>query len=129
VGGWAKWSFEPVGPPNIDVRKSDSLISPYTGVCEFTLAKYYTALHKSAEEARADDKFVGEEESKHRHTYAFQDGHWVPTLRQYYYSVLDKWYDCDECNVRTGEPFGDIDGCWEPEAKHHLKPCSEAMRR
>lgn len=124
-GGWVKWHFEPVGTPSIDVRKTDSLISPYAGVCEFTLAKYFTALHKSAEEAQADDKFVGSSESKHRHTYAFQEGHWVPISRQHYDSHFKSWFDCDECNVHTGAPFDDIDGCWEPDAKHHLKPCNE----
>jgi hypothetical protein len=87
-GGWVKMRFEPVGVPNIDVRKTDSLISPYIGVCEFTLARHYTAFHPSREAAQADDQLVNGGETKHKHTYAFQDGHWVPTLRQNYDAFL-----------------------------------------
>lgn len=101
-GGWAKEYFEPLPDAGIDVRKTDSLVSPYMGVVEFTLITRYTTFHKTRTEAEADNNFVQTRQTKHRHTYAYQDGSWVPKTRQNCLPMLDEWYECNE-----------YDGCWE----------------
>src|SRR5580658_2587761 len=45
TGGWVKRYFEPNEDYSIDVRRTDSLVSPYIGVCEFTLTLQMTAYH------------------------------------------------------------------------------------
>jgi hypothetical protein len=85
----------------------------------------WTSVHKTEEEARKDNNFVYVSTTKHRHTYGFQEGHWVPTLRQFYEPALNEWFNCDECSTRTGEPFNDSKGCWEPDTKHPVKGCNE----
>lgn len=125
VAGWVRGYYLPDRNYNIDIRSTDSLISPYTGICEFTLVSHWTDFHKTKEEAERDDNFIRVESDKHRHTYAFQDGHWVPTLRQYYWPFEHEWLNCDECIVKTGEPLNDPEGCWEPNAKHPVTACAE----
>ncbi len=106
-GGWAKIYFEPSGDSSIDVRKTDSLVSPYMGVLEFTLIKHFTAFHKTRAEAEADNSFTQSTEARHRHTYASQDGTWVPKSRQNYVAILNEWSDCEQPS----------DGCLEEDAK------------
>lgn len=122
-GGWVNEQFQPAGEPSIDVRRTDSLISPFAGTCEFTLVRSRTDFHSSESDAKSDGSFDHTDSTKHRHSYAYQDGHWVPVSREHFFPSLNKWYDCDECNTTSGAPLGDIDGCWEPGAMHHLKPC------
>jgi len=119
--GGVKADFEPDQNYSIDVKTTDSLISPYIGVCEFTMMIRTTAVHTTIEEAEKDNNFIHVETLKHRHTYAFQEGHWVPTLRQNYWDYYHEWHSCDECNA--GEPKNDIHGCWELDAKHPVTEC------
>jgi len=50
-GGWAKEYFAPDSHYGIDVKATDSLISPYSGVCEFTMTRRWTAYHATKEDA------------------------------------------------------------------------------
>jgi hypothetical protein len=113
-GGWAKEIYHPVGEPSLDIKKTDSLISPYVGICEFTLRREVTAFHKTKEEAFKDNTFVQSVDAHHRHRYAFQSGKWVPKVREYGSPGEDKWYDCNEV-VSFGENAGEqnLFGCWE----------------
>lgn len=124
-GGWAKLEFRPEPDYKIDVTATNSLLSPYAGVCEFTMVRRWTDFHATKEEADKDGNLIHSSSMKHRHTYAFQDGRWVPTLRQNHESFLNKWFNCDACNVKTGEPLDDPEGCWEPDTKHPVKTCEE----
>lgn len=94
-GGWSRQYFEVDPEFSIDVRKTDSLISPYLGVAEFLLTMHYTAFHKTQAESEADHSFVQSMSMKHRHTYAYQDGAWALKSREEYNSTLGGWYDCD----------------------------------
>ncbi len=97
----------------IDVQKTTSLVSPYVGTLEFQLVQHFTAFHKTRKEAESDSDFVGSRAVTHRHTYAYQDGMWVPKIRKYVGYSGDT-YDCDEV-VNTGENAGqrDLNGCLE----------------
>jgi hypothetical protein len=94
-GGWSRQYFEVGSEYGIDVRKTDSLISPYVGVAEFALTMHYTAFHKTQAEAEADHRFVQSMSMEHRHTYAYQDGAWALKSREEYSSAAGKWWDCD----------------------------------
>jgi type II secretory pathway pseudopilin PulG len=121
--GWAKEYFAPDSNYGIDVKATDSLISPYSGVCEFTIMRRWTAYHVTKEDAEKDNNFINAQSVKHKHTYAFQEGRWVPSGRQYHSDFPYKWYDCDLCQ-KTGEPLVfDVMGCWEPDAKHPVIEC------
>jgi len=113
-GGWAKEVYRPIGEPSIDIKKTDSLISPYVGICEFTLRRDMTAFHKTKEEAAKDNKFIQSVDAYHRHRYVYQSGKWVPKTREYRSLEEDKWYDCNEV-VSFGENAGEqnLFGCWE----------------
>jgi hypothetical protein len=114
-GGWVKEYYEPEPEYSINAERTSSLISPYVGSLDFVLVRHYTDFHKTREEAVADSNFVKHDSAKHRHTYAYQDGKWVPKVRKFYYGwPLDKWFDCDKV-ITEGENSGakDIQGCLE----------------
>ncbi len=119
--GWRKMTYAPKGDPSIDVRKTDSLISPYLGTCEFTLVGSATAFHPTEAQARTDTTMNEVTANDHRHSYAFQDGHWVVKKREA--KMFNDWYSCDQCNTNTGKYLGDIHGCWEQDTKN-LTSCS-----
>lgn len=103
--GWKKVKHE-VGEYSIDVRRTDSLISPYVGVLQFSLKFYITASHPTREEAERDVAFKILGSSTHEHTYVFQDEQWVIKLRKHRIDGMVKlgmmdWYECDR-----------NDGCW-----------------
>lgn len=113
-GGWAKEVYRPLGEPSIDIKKTDSLISPYVGICQFTLRADRTAFHKTKEEAAKDSKFVDSIDRDHRHRYAYKSEKWVSTAREYHTQVderidLGEWYDCNE----VVDSCGNLYGCWE----------------
>jgi hypothetical protein len=97
----------------IDVQKTASLVSPYIGKLEFQLVQHFTTFHKTRKEAESDSAFVRSRAVIHKHTYAYQDGRWVPKVRKYVGYNSDM-YDCDEV-INTGENAGerDLNGCLE----------------
>jgi hypothetical protein len=117
-GGWAKSYYRPdQRSASIDVQKTASLVSPYMGTLEFQLVRYYTAFHKTRPEAERDSAFVNSRAATHKHSYAYQNGVWVPKTRKHvgYDGTL---YDCDEV-ITFGENAGehDINGCLEENDK------------
>jgi hypothetical protein len=111
--GWVKMYYQPdQSAAGIDVQRTSSLVSPYIGTLEFKLVNHFTAFHKTRKEAEGDSTFVNTKVVKHTHTYAYQDGKWVPKTRKHedYGGV----YDCDEV-IKVGENAGerDINGCLE----------------
>lgn len=121
-GKWQKDFFEPADKRSIDVRRTDSLISPFTAICEFELSANQTAAHDSKEQAQLDYLAVKTEKVSHRHVYAFQNGHWVVKKRQHL-DTIGFWSTCDDCWARTGKPTSDIQGCWEPNTNYNLNRC------
>ncbi|HEV3275891.1 MAG TPA: hypothetical protein VG860_03670 [Terriglobia bacterium] len=119
--GWVRMYWEAQTDYSIDLRSTDSLISPYLGICEFTLVYHQTARHDTKEAAEKDDNFVDSSVTKHKHTYGYQDGKWVPTSRQNYDDYFKQWRECDFPYTVSGEPNDDELGCWEENAKHLVK--------
>jgi hypothetical protein len=112
-GGWAKVYYLPdQSSAGIDVQRTASLVSPYMATLEFKLVMHYTAFHKTRKEAEGDSNFVSSMAVTHKHTYAYQDGKWVPKIRKYV--AYGGTYDCDEV-VTAGDNAGerDINGCLE----------------
>jgi hypothetical protein len=97
VGGkWRKQDFEP-GTYSVDVKRTNSLVSPYVGMLNFSMTMRYTADHRTRAEAEKDGNFIGSGVFLHRHVYALQDGAWVPTSRQETTSPDHAnlgWWDC-----------------------------------
>jgi hypothetical protein len=113
-GGWAKRFIEAEADYNIDIQTTTSLVSPYVGVCEFSLKEHLSMFHPNKNDALQDDKPATSTSTKHKHTYAYQDGKWVIKTRLHYSDVSDKWLDCNEV-IPEGENKGqsNIFGCWE----------------
>jgi hypothetical protein len=112
--GWSRSYYQPIGAPEIDVKRTDSLVSPYVGICEFTLLRSTTAFHKTKEEAAKDDNFVDRQEMRHRHRYGYQGGKWAPRTREHVSPITGKLSDCNEV-IMIGKDAGadNIFGCWE----------------
>ncbi len=121
--------FEPDINYKIDVQKTNSLITPFTGFCEFTLTRHITKFHPAKEDAINDNLFLKSDKRIHKHYYGFQEGKWIVTSRTNQdpelaklinpltnRSSFDKWNDCNEV-IKFGEQkgFTNINGCWEKE--------------
>ncbi len=113
-GGWAKLSYEAKPDYTIDVRATDSLISPFIGICEFMLIESRSELFSTRRDAESASVLGNRREIKHRHTYAYQEGKWIPRTRQHHSPFLGEWFDCNEV-ISEGENKGEtnIMGCFE----------------
>ncbi|MDP3831649.1 MAG: hypothetical protein Q8Q47_10290, partial [Ignavibacteriaceae bacterium] len=80
-GGWVKEYFEPETNYKIDVQKTNSLITPFTGFCEFILTRYLTKFHSTKGDASNDNSFIKSDKRTHKHYYGFQEGIWLVTSR------------------------------------------------
>ena len=111
-GGWVKERFKPMENYKVDVQRTNSLVSPYIAICEFTLVRAMTKFHKLKIDAENDNSFIKSDSRIHKHTYAYQNGKWVVTDRKN--KGRQDWYDCNEV-VSTVENAGaaNIHGCWE----------------
>jgi hypothetical protein len=131
AAGWVKTYRELKPDYSIDLRVTDSLITPYLGTCAFTLIEHQTTPHDTKDGAEKDNDFVDGSTWQHRHNYSYEEGKWVPVSRQCLLTLLDgeaplhfdeeKWEDCDEINVKTQEYASDPRGCWELGAKYPIK--------
>jgi hypothetical protein len=95
-GGWCRNYYDIDENYSVDLRKTDSLISPYVGTANFAFIMHSTSFHKTKAEAEADNNFIRSQPLKHRHSYAYQDGAWVLTQREEYNVLLDVWWKCDK---------------------------------
>jgi len=116
-GGWINLHYEPDNNYKIDVQKTNSLVTPYSGFCEFTLNRRFTAFHKNKENASKDSIFIKSITIIHRHNYGFQENKWIVTSREHKMisSLMDfDWNSCDEV-LQEGEQKGlsNLHGCWE----------------
>ena len=111
--GWTKEYYEPSGEPNIDVMRTDSLVSPYLGICEFNLVRHRTGFHSTRADATQDNTFVASDMAQHRHQYAYQNAKWVQKTREYFSNAGGKWYDCNEVGRGDNAGTTNLFGCWE----------------
>jgi hypothetical protein len=96
-GGWRKSYSEISGDPGIDVRKTDSLVSPYLGTLEFHTNLYVSRSAYDSEDSASqttDFPTTPSDVRRHLHTYAYQNGAWVLQSRKQF--VYEDWQDCPE---------------------------------
>jgi hypothetical protein len=93
---WRKEWFDAEPKYSVDVQSTNSLVSPYVGIFEFTLRRYLTKAWDTKEEAEKDTASTEVLLVKHKHIFAYQDRKWVPTDRKHYHEFLKEWFDCDE---------------------------------
>ena len=79
-----------------DVKTTDSLVSPYQGILEFSIRQTRTKPYKTKEEAEGDWDLTIDmgADNIHRHTYLFSDGEWAISERKKY--MLGRWFPCIE---------------------------------
>ncbi len=74
---WFKAYTEKVVQYGFDVKVTDSLVTPYTGVLSYSEVFYSTLKHSTKEEAEQDNNFSPPYTSLHTRTFGYQDGKWV----------------------------------------------------
>jgi hypothetical protein len=77
VASWRKRYTEEVSQYGFDVKVTDSLVTPYTGVLSYDEVTWVTAEHPSQKEAEQDDNFTSSLKTPHTSTYGYQEGKWV----------------------------------------------------
>jgi hypothetical protein len=95
--GWRKSYSELASDDySVDVRKTDSLVSPYIGTLEFQTKVYVSELYSSQDAASQTTDFptTPSDVRRHLHTYAYQNGAWVLQSRKQF--VDEDWQDCPE---------------------------------
>jgi hypothetical protein len=108
-GGWVQAKYKLSGEYKYDVQQTSSLVSPYTGYCEFSLKRSYTDFHKTKDDALLDTIFIKSDEVIHKHYYSYQKGKWKISKREH--KGYTGWYDCNE--VLKKDNSSNIHGCWE----------------
>jgi hypothetical protein len=93
--GYIRASYEPNTLYAVDVRKTDSLVSPYVGILLIEWNKHYSDCEETQEKAQAQSRLGHFGSLKYRYTYAFQDGKWVPTNHEVQGSS-GMWESCAE---------------------------------
>ena len=98
--GWRKDYSELVSDAySVDVRKTDSLVSPYIGTLDFDTKMYVSNLQDSEDAARETQIFTDTASvHHHRHSYAYQDGAWVVKSRKQINKDVPEadWEDCKD---------------------------------
>ncbi|AYB38217.1 hypothetical protein [Brevibacillus laterosporus] len=80
-----------------DVRKTDSLVSPYIGTISFTLNPQSTDIFNTKDEAAKDTNFIDKDSYvPHRLTYAFQNNNWILKKEEIFSDILGEWRLCKE---------------------------------
>lgn len=84
-----------------DVRKTDSLVSPYTGTAEFICLLEQSEFYGTKAEAEAASSFEKASGEKCQVVFAYQDGRWVVKSRRYYQSHFHEWLDASPSEPDT----------------------------
>ncbi len=74
---WRKRYTETISHYGFDVKVTDSLVTPYTGVLSYDQVTWFTAEHPTQKEAEQDNNFTSSSKSSHTSTYGYQEGKWV----------------------------------------------------
>ena len=74
---WRRLYTETVSQYGFDVKVTDSLVTPYTGVLSYDEVTWFTAEHPTQNEAEQDNNFTASLKSPHTSTYGYQEGKWV----------------------------------------------------
>jgi len=110
---YLKSAYE-VGEYRIDVRKTDSLLTPYIGVLELRWNERYSGCEETWDGAEAQSDLPHSDSWGYRYTYGFQEGKWVlkeSELERKTYEGDVVWASCAKELAYTGKrmydpPFG-----------------------
>ena len=80
--GYLKASYEADLHYKLDVRRTDSLITPYVGILGLRWNERYSECRKTGEEAQTQSDFPHSDFLDYRYTYGYQDGKWIPQDRE-----------------------------------------------
>ncbi|MGC1187777.1 MAG: hypothetical protein WA871_10325 [Candidatus Acidiferrales bacterium] len=73
---WMNAYIASVSADNFDVKQTDSLVTPYTGILTYTEISWSTADHATKDEAEKDSNFSLLPSESLTSTYGYQDGQW-----------------------------------------------------
>jgi hypothetical protein len=73
---WSRHYSAIVSKYSFDVKATDSLITPYTGILSYTDVSWFTVDHATKEAAEKDDNFTSSLTDSFTFTYGYQDGQW-----------------------------------------------------
>jgi hypothetical protein len=73
---WWKFYVAKVSDYSFDVKVTDSLVTPYSGVLSYTVVTWRTEDHPTNEEAEKDNNFTSSWSDSVTHTFGYQDGQW-----------------------------------------------------
>jgi hypothetical protein len=94
--GYTKSAYEP-GAYEFDVRRTDSLITPYVGTLELEWIQHRSGCQDTREEAQVQSVLPYSDSARYRYTYGFQEGKWIPKGSESG-SVTDEggisWHSC-----------------------------------
>lgn len=74
---WRKRYAETLSQYGFDVKVTDSLVTPYTGVLSYDEVVWLTAEHPTEKEAEQDNSFTSSLKNSQTSTYGYQEGKWV----------------------------------------------------
>lgn len=74
---WRRQYTGTVSQYGFDVKVTDSLVTPYTGVLSYDEVAWSTAEHPTQKEAEQDNNFTPSSKTSHTSTYGYQEGKWV----------------------------------------------------
>ena len=74
---WRRQYTGTVSQYGFDVKVTDSLVTPYTGVLSYDEVAWSTAEHPAQKEAEQDNNFTPSSKTPHTSTYGYQEGKWV----------------------------------------------------
>lgn len=102
-----KISLEKTG---YDVRKTDSVVSPYVGVFEFVVTWSFGVELPDAQSATSSEADHRSVQSKHRVIYAYQAGNWIKQAREDWDNYEGSWstYTTEELSAKyfkEGYPY------------------------
>lgn len=84
---------------NIDVQKSNSLISPYIGTLEVNTTNVFYKGYPNQQDAEATDAIDHTTGDNYKFTIAFQDEKWVVTDSKEFSTLLGKWFATDSKDI------------------------------
>src|SRR6185437_13175994 len=93
--GYIKAAYEPNPSYKVDVRKTDSLVSPYVGFLLLDWDKQYSDCEATQERASSQRNLPHFGYIRYRYTYAFQDRQWIATEHELRGSD-GPWETCEE---------------------------------
>ena len=73
---WTKVFIATVSTYSFDVKLTDSLVTPYTGILTYSEVLWSTAMHATKKEAEKDSNFTSSHNDSHTFSYGYQNEKW-----------------------------------------------------